>query len=371
MAWSAMGGVADAGLANVDPDSIPSMYDEATHGVPPKGPYLAVLRRLEATETREAKQPMLKMVFNIAEPKGTRKAKYNGYSIWFYRTIGKEQASRVNAFLHALLDGKTAPQRKKIIEAFWANKISVNDDGMIVKIGTWNVPDEIPMGINTRLGDYNGPRLEVSSVMPASDAPKGVPELDEADTDDDDPDAAQGAGPQDDDEEPDGEGEDEAEMSEEEQARYDELAALTLAKLKAEARKANVTVTGDKESIINAILDAEFAADEDEEDEDEPDEEEEEPDEDEPEGDEFDEMDRAALKKALKANGIEFRVTTKTTDDEIREALRAEPPADEEEDEEEDEEPEPPAKPTARAKSPGRPAARRRRSSAETDEPPF
>ena len=56
-----------------------------------------------------------------------------------------------------------------------------------------------------------------------------------------------------------------------------------------------------------------------EEEEPEPEAEEEEP---EQEGDEYDQMDRKALKKVLKDNGIGFKVYKSTTDDEIRNAIR-------------------------------------------------
>lgn len=58
---------------------------------------------------------------------------------------------------------------------------------------------------------------------------------------------------------------------------------------------------------------------EEEEEEPEPEAEEEEP---EQEGDEYDQMDRKALKKVLKDNGIGFKVYKSTTDDEIRNAIR-------------------------------------------------
>ena len=60
-------------------------------------------------------------------------------------------------------------------------------------------------------------------------------------------------------------------------------------------------------------------SEEEEEEEPEPEAEEEEP---EQEGDEYDQMDRKALKKVLKDNGIGFKVYKSTTDDEIRNAIR-------------------------------------------------
>lgn len=86
--------------------------------------------------------------------------------------------------------------------------------------------------------------------------------------------------------------------------------------------------------------DAEAAGDEDEE-------EEEEEDDADDEGDEYDAMDRAALKKAIKAIDDSFRITKSMSDDDLRGALRN---ANADDEEEEDEEPEPPKKAAKKAK---------------------
>lgn len=361
--WEALGDVADKSLADIDPDTIDNIYDEAELGVPPKGPYLFNLKRLQGVESK-AGDPMLKCVLELAEPKGTKKARYNGYSIWFYQLSTKERAGGVNGLLHALLDGKPLAQRKKIIEAYWSGNVVLDEQKFVKKIGTWIVPESVLIGANTKLENSTeyGERLTVAfnGIMPASDRPasKATADVEEDDV------------------------EEEGDEDEEVQARQDELTEMTTAKLKAEAKKAGVTVKRgmtDNE-LIEAILDVEFPiedesedeADDEPEEDDEPDETEEE---DEPEGDEFDEMDRAALKKYNTAEKLGVKVTTKMSDDELRDAIRAALPDDEpEEDDDDDEEPEPtPAPRRGRAKAtaaaPGRAAAKRRKGS--DDEPPF
>lgn len=74
-----------------------------------------------------------------------------------------------------------------------------------------------------------------------------------------------------------------------------------------------------EEGLAEEAAEEEAAEAEESEEEEEPEPEEEEP---EQEGDEYDQMDRKALKKVLKDNGIGFKVYKSTTDDEIRNAIR-------------------------------------------------
>jgi hypothetical protein len=177
--WKAAGDLSKD-LANVAPDEVGSVYDEAELGVPKPGPYLATCKRLQATESKNG-NPMLRMVFEIAEPKGTKKALYNGYSIWQHQVVSRDLAGTVNAFLHALFDGKPTAQRRKLIEAFWSGNVTLDDGRFVTKIGTFRIPKAILMRINTRPDSYNGwDKLKVLSVMPASDRTSSKP-LDEED----------------------------------------------------------------------------------------------------------------------------------------------------------------------------------------------
>lgn len=74
-----------------------------------------------------------------------------------------------------------------------------------------------------------------------------------------------------------------------------------------------------EEGLAEEAAEEEAAEAEESEEEEKPESEEEEP---EQEGDEYDQMDRKALKKVLKDNGIGFKVYKSTTDDEIRNAIR-------------------------------------------------
>ena len=77
-----------------------------------------------------------------------------------------------------------------------------------------------------------------------------------------------------------------------------------------------------EEGLAEEAAEEETAEAEESEEEEEPEPEAEEEEESEQEGDEYDQMDRKALKKVLKDNGIGFKVYKSTTDDEIRNAIR-------------------------------------------------
>src|SRR5689334_17357093 len=185
-------------FSGVEPDNVPNMYDEATHGLPPKGPYLCEVIRLHAGLTGEQSQnpgsPKLVLGVSIAEPKGTKKAKYNGYAMWRHMTIGEGFAGRINALLQALMAnskafaGDTAAAKKKraaVINAFWNDPKAIQVEGdpkegttRITKIGTWVVPEDgMLLGVNARPGkDRDGEQiLEIGNTMPFTDAPKGQP----------------------------------------------------------------------------------------------------------------------------------------------------------------------------------------------------
>jgi hypothetical protein len=375
----------DKDLANVDPDSVGSLYDPAI-GLPPKGPYLCSVSWLKVGVTKEgsANPGAAKIVLKaeISEPPGTVKAKYNGFELFKHQNVALEsEAGRVNQLLLALLDNTKLkpPQKKAVLAAFHARQVVVDDKENITKIGTWTIPANMKIGIVVRpdTDQNNEKTVGVGSFLPASQAPKGVP-ADEVDEDEEDAEDAEEAA-------------EEGDEDEEVTQRQEELEGYTLAKLKTLAKSLDITVKrGVKEAeLIDAILDVEFPVEDDdepEEDESEEDEaEEEEPEEEEDdaeeEGDELDEMDRAALRKEAKA--LEVKVLKSMSDDDLRDALReagweGEPA--EEAEEEEDEEPEPPAKPARRgAAKPapkGRPAANRRAAKksdgpAADDEPPF
>ncbi len=363
----------DKNLADVDPDSVDNLYDPAI-GLPPKGPYLCAVRWFKVGVTgqnsNDPGSPKVVIKAEISEPPGTVKAKYNGYELFKHQNVKLEsEAGRVNQLLLALLDNTklTAAKKKAVLAAFHARQVVVDEKENITKIGTWTVPEGLKIGIVTRPDtDQNGEKaLGVGSFMPASQAPKGIP-ADEVEVDEEDDDTE----PEEGEEDPD----------EEVAARQEELEGYTLAKLKTLAKSLKITVPrgADEETLINLILDEEFPPEDDEEPEE--DEAEEESEEDEAEEDEAEEEDdglaemtRAELKAHIKTEGLDIRVTTKKSDDDLRAEIRA---LDVEPDEEEEEpEPEPPAKPARRgavkAAPKGRAAEKRRNGDPADDEPPF
>jgi hypothetical protein len=363
--WKPVGDISKE-YANAAPEEARVVYDEAENGVPRPGPYLVNMRRLQLTESSGGND-MFKAVCEIAEPPDSKKAKYNGYSIWFNRVISQDWASAVNAFLHAMLDGKPPATRKKVVDAFWAKNVQVDEAGMVQKIGTFSVPESLKIAVSTLSDNYNGQdRLKIASIMPASNRPKSAP-VEEPDEDDDES--------------------DEYEEETEAAGRYteDELNAMKLAELRALAREAGLdtaTIKG-KAALVDAILDIDFSDEDEDEDADDEAEDEEADDEDEaddePEGDEYEDLNRTELKKVITEEGLDVKVTRGMSDDDIRAAIREALPEDEEDEEDEEPEPEPePAKPArrgrpaARQSSAARPAAKRRRGKAgDSSEPPF
>lgn len=100
-----------------------------------------------------------------------------------------------------------------------------------------------------------------------------------------------------------------------------------------------------------------------EEEEDEDEEETEEEEEDEDEGDQFDEMDRSALKAYIKENELDITVKKSMSDDDIREAIRAEVG----EEEEEDEKPAPKAKASTKTAEKPAPKKEEKKAPAKSD----
>lgn len=281
-----------AEAAEIEAEVSFSQYDEATHGIPPKGPYRVRVRRIEGTLTKEKEDgtggdPMIKAMVIIDEPKGSKKAKYNGYVMNLYRVATKDQAARMNQFLLALAGGPGA-KAKALIKAFWDDQVVTEDAdgfGMITKIGIMKFDpkgDGIILGCNTRSenSEQYGNKLSPTAFMPASALAEPVPADENEDAD-----------------------ELEVADSEEVDERRDELAEMTLAKLKAVARGAGMKAVAmknlDKNDIIEAILELEYPEPDEDADEDE------EPDEDE-RREELGEMTKLQLRAIAKENGAKL-----------------------------------------------------------------
>jgi len=142
----------------------------------------------------------------------------------------------------------------------------------------------------------------------------------------------------------------EGEEADEYDARAEELAGLGIPALKKIAKELEVGVSGTKDKLVERILEAEFAEEDEAEDEEEPedadeaeeaeddepeDDEEEEADDEEEEEDDEDEaakaervaeladFDRAALKKVLKEIASDFTVLKRHSDDDLRDKIVA------------------------------------------------
>lgn len=225
--------------ADVDPNS-DGFYDGPT---PPKGVYRTQLKFLRIKDNSNG-DPRISGICEIAEPKGSDKAKYNGYGIWVGLNITKQGAPYVNNFLDTFGFNR---------KAFWGTggvTVDENDEnksgGLILKIGTKIVKEGAACRIRTKFTPAKGEwdeRLEVAGAgfLPLSGEDGGSAWDEE---DDEAVDAAADAESDEDEEAADTEeegeeedGEDEEAETEEEEAEGDEwtleeISALTRAEIK-------------------------------------------------------------------------------------------------------------------------------------------
>lgn len=166
---------AGANLASVD--AAKGFY---AGDVPPRGLYRCRTKLFKLVENASGNQ-MFKIVFEIAEPKGSKKSKYNGYGIWHNANLTEKSAPFVNAMLDAL----EIPRK-----AVWGGVVvtSKNDDEKVLKIGTKSVLD-IEVMVNTKREQYKGDdKLTAVSFLPATEASEDADE-DDDDEDEDSPEA--------------------------------------------------------------------------------------------------------------------------------------------------------------------------------------
>lgn len=177
---------AGANLASVD--AAKGFY---AGDVPPRGLYRCRTKLFKIVENSSGNQ-MFKIVFEIAEPKGSKKSKYNGYGIWHNANLTEKSAPFVNAMLDAL----EIPRK-----AVWGGVVitSKTDDEKVLKIGSKSVLD-IEVLVNTKREQYKGDdKLTAVSFLPASAAD----EDDESDDEDEDEDEDSPETDEDDDEDSD------------------------------------------------------------------------------------------------------------------------------------------------------------------------
>ena len=89
-------------VGDFDPDAAPATgFSNYSGDTPPAGLYRcqAKLWRLTKASTGNT---MIKVIFEVAEPKGSPKAEFNGYAIWHNLVLTKKSSPFVNAALAAL-----------------------------------------------------------------------------------------------------------------------------------------------------------------------------------------------------------------------------------------------------------------------------
>jgi len=160
-----------------------------TGPVPPKGSYVAKIKRITMTKIKaegpNKGKPRLSVLCEIvggqgAEFLGDPNYKYQGAPVWDGVNIIKAQAGRANMFIHALTDGSDA-EKRAVENKFWppnmdvrAEKEQRRDGGEVIhikSIGKYkiNSPNgEILVRIVTKMGkDLDGnPRAEISQYLP-------------------------------------------------------------------------------------------------------------------------------------------------------------------------------------------------------------
>lgn len=267
------------------------------------GMYQAEIVEINERDSKSGNGAMLEVVFKIVSDSKGKKKNIAGINskVWHYVMLEHEpSAFRLREFLEAI--GKVKGKK--------GETGSLDIDSLIGTVLQVQLKSD-----RDQDGDY---RPKVGKVLElAADAGDDEEEPDE----DDEPDE---------DEEPE---EDDADDEEEDDEDAVDLSELDRKQLKAfikeEELDIKVTKPMSDDDIRDAIAEA-LGGDEEEE-------EEEEPEEDEDDG--LDDLDRAGLKKHIKSNDLEVKVTKSMSEDDIREAIRALAGDDDDEEEEEDEAP--------------------------------
>jgi hypothetical protein len=334
-------------------------YDVYEGEMPRKGVYTLWLKALRLKENRN-NEPMLNFLLVIDEPKGSKKAEYNGYSFWDQLNVTDQGSKWVNNFLEAL--AKDAANGKTLRRDFWAEKVMLDKEEPpnILSIGARKLnldSSHLLLKANCKYeppkGQYDE-KLSVLSFFPYGVSEAERPEAEEADDTDwgdttDEPDA---------------------DVDEDLEARAEELDSLKLPDLKKilaadhDFTAVQLRAVKDVDSAVEKILELEFPEGE----EAEEDQTEEEPstDSDESEEDaragELAEMDLKDLRAIAKELGLKFAEVRKLSEDDLIEKILelefsdAEP------------EPEPEPEPTP---APSRARGRRKVTAKDDDEPPF
>lgn len=150
---------------------------------PKPGPYRVRLKRLFMDENKAG--PSIRFLMEIAEPKGSKNEKYNGYGIWGGQNITDQGAGYVNQLILAIANGD-----EEVKDAFWEEGVKAREDDKgvyhVERIGDFKVGSpkcDIELIVTTKDDTYKGQtKLVTTSYVP----------IDQAITDDDDDDEDDG-----------------------------------------------------------------------------------------------------------------------------------------------------------------------------------
>lgn len=296
------------------------------------GSYNAILKN-PAIRTSQAGNIYLNMVFEVAEPKSSEKAKFNGAAIWG-RIMFMSEHENAQAVYRTFLEAVGAPSNDPEMAHQSDEDLETQKGSKLLSIGGKKIEGRkvrITVGPDNSSDQANAMQVNLVSPLKDDEDEKSGPAAEDEDTED-----LEVA----DDEESEDDTEDE-DIQAEMEARTKELKKTSLAELKEAATEAGIDIKGLKKAdLVEAIVEWEFSDEEAAEDEDEDEEaEEEEPDveveddEEEAEEEEDDEdeeaelreelsgLNRVDLKKRLKGIDEEFKVFKSTTDDALRDAI--------------------------------------------------
>ena len=186
-------------------------FKEYSGEFPPAGAYRVRMKRLFMSENKAG--PALAGLVEISEPKGSKRAKYNGYGFWINQNITDQGAGWVNQFLLAVSNGK-----EQIKDDFWDDGVKARADEkgvyQVERIGEFKIGSpncDIEMVVVTKHDTWQGKKkLVATSYVPLSESTLDESE-DEDDRDEGEDDFEDEDGLEDEDESEDDEDEDEDE----------------------------------------------------------------------------------------------------------------------------------------------------------------
>lgn len=250
------------------------LFDVYEGETPPGGVYRHRISQARIKINKNV-EPMLNWLLTIAEPKGTAKAEYNGYSYWDNININDDNWPRIKRAMNGL--GLTLEDFKGKTVTDGRIPSKEKESVPLLKIGTVKFDDTVMIRAKTRVGpDQTGEdRLNVQAYLPPKEDADDEPEPDDDDVPPDEDAVDDDA---DTDAEEDGD-EAESDMSEEEEERWNELAGMERPALRKIAKELELTVkrAWSDDDLRNEIMDLEFSGEDDAEDDAEVDEPEAEP----------------------------------------------------------------------------------------------